>query len=277
MQNLEIAVHALQRSGHHAVIEWLLAILRRKHGLNNVLFINWINERSMQVDPFNYEGRDLAATEAPTATKDTRRNVLIYNFEDAGTHMLYQSALYGPRYVGDSGVRLNVIVLRDCYNMLASRYHRATNHDRPFSNSHEAAVGMWLDQARMFLNSSGMPDGVTSPICISYNQWFSSDEYRRGVALAVAGCNSPEEPASAINHFGFGSSFDGFEGDARSMDVLHRWKCLRYSTEYQRLVDNPAIARYNDELFGWHLEFAKGYGDVRWELCAVPYRKSENT
>jgi hypothetical protein len=244
-QKHELSVCALQRSGHHAVMEWLRSMLALKYGKESVVFMNWINEYRNTLDPFN---NDPGKAQQP-------REALIYNFEDCGLYMPTASSKFVHRIVGSSEKRFNVLIIRDVYNLLASRMERTRKQNKPFTHPYNLFIQLWIEHAKAAVNAE---TGVGSIFdVIKYNNWFESEDYRKHVSkhLELPYC---DDTLDTISQAGEGSSFIGIHGTARKLDVLSRWKNYRSDEEYIQLVHSAETANLNQDLFGWHLVLSDG-------------------
>jgi hypothetical protein len=77
----------------------------------------------------------------------------------------------------------------------------------------------WAQYARRFRERAG------GFVYVSFNAWFSSQDYRQGLAERL-GLPFSDRGLDTVSAIGGGSSFDGlsFKGRAQSMNVLERWK-----------------------------------------------------
>jgi hypothetical protein len=127
-----------------------------------------------------------------------RKELLIYNFEDPLIDQVYE---YG-RDIGQSGKEFNILVLRDAYNLFASRLAGLKNFRRQCRVS-PVLKTIWKTHAREFLEETSFLNGK---VCLSFNRFVESTDYRRGLALSL-GLREPEFSA-CMTQEGGGSSFD---------------------------------------------------------------------
>lgn len=269
-QEVEMAVCALQRSGHHAVMDWLMAVLRGRYGAGSIRYVNWVNQFMPQLDPFNTNTHPTDDShKCGPKDRSKPRKILIYNFEDCGMYMMRAMEFVSKQFNGESDMRYNVIILRDFYNMLASRMER-TRKGKPFDHPYNSLVGLWIEYAETFRRKGSYGDskhgGLSNLLAISYNKWFSSKEYRATICNLLE-CPYTEETMQRVHLAGEGSSFTGTKGDGRSLDVLSRWKKFKNDEEYKTIVLTPQIRKVNSLIFGWYLDTDKG-----GSLKVVPYK-----
>jgi hypothetical protein len=126
--------------------------------------------------------------------------------------------------------RTDIIVIRDPYNLLASRLMKAMSVDQPGLYPRENNVYLqritmlWKEYARECLGDS---HGLEAAY-VYFNAWVRSAEYRKSVIreLGLEACNG--DAHQQVSVVGGGSSFDGveYDGSAASMDVGSRWERL---------------------------------------------------
>lgn len=223
-------IAGMRRSGIHAVVHWIRAALDaagEPHLLLNNVHLATLNRKDANVlfSP-NYAASPRAA-----------EHVLIV-FEDKRLGQVAACPLL--RHVGAERTK-RVVVLRDPYNLAASRLQRtraAGNRD-----THPRRVAeMWPDHARH--------DATWTP-CV-YNAWFAQAPYRRRLAAALGLATVPPLP-SQVARAGRGSSFDGvrFDGRTQEMPVLDRWRRFALDAEFRQYVDHPLLAALSEQVCGF--------------------------
>lgn len=243
-----VRIVGMARSGNHAIINWILAQLPGRW-----LFLNCVEPKT---NPFRtarptdtgrcYETNDpdfdLAAEQrGRLSTKDH----LLFSQEDT----FLTPALGGPTTaiqdaaVGAARRRCDVFILRDPYNLFASRrrlgYQMITD---------ETAVRIWKQHARVFLGERRYLRAPT--ICISYNAWVRRRAYREAIAGAL-GISFTDAGLDRVALCGGGSSFDGyrFQRFAKHMAVFDRWRHYTDDPAFWRLFD-PEVMRLAEQIFG---------------------------
>jgi hypothetical protein len=258
---LELQVLAMKRSGHHAIISWII-----KNQPGNVFFRNDLLEGHK--DP----GSIL------TQRKGNIKRALdcyIFNVEDAPVNKANKLISRNIKIVRfrKSEKILRILILRDPFNLFASRMQWAINHAKQKrrykkmlikgksfgakkSNqignvgwANKDAVIMWKNYAKVFLKGHAAFGESVDTICINYNKWFTSRGYRSKI-LASIGIKPSSAPYTWVPKYGGGSSFGG----SRRMNdkgVLTRWRKLIGNKEYISLFsgDNELI-ELSEEIFG---------------------------
>lgn len=247
MNDTEIQVCGLSRSGNHAIIDW---ILRQCPG--RTLFLNCAEGKT---NPFltcrpladgrpwraSWQGFDAAAEAAGALS---RKDVLVHSYEDSFLRHAFSADLDARReaWIGPSRRRHAVVILRDPFNLFASR--RAMGADLPRAT----ALRLWKQHARAALGRKGPLK--QAPLVILYNRWAADRRYRQEIArhLGLAFSDAGIDRVAACNG---GSSFDGlrYDGQAAGMPVSERWRAYADDPEYLSLFDDETVA-LSTRLFG---------------------------
>jgi len=152
----------------------------------------------------------------------------------------------------------NIILLRDPFNMFASRIEllklmpslvgREDYH--PFGNPRWFGKWirlLWFKYADEF---RGITNLLPNKIAISYNKWFSDESYRRGLSEKI-GRPFTDVFKDKVFPYGLGSSFDKgkYRHRASQMKVFERWRNLSDDDLYLSLFDEDVI-RISEQIFG---------------------------
>lgn len=220
----EFRVLSLRRSGHHAIIYWIAS-----HFHGQVLFANDVAVKNDNPKYPRYY--DLSRR---TQKSSMLRDAYLFNVEDAELHAAVDNIDRNAWTTdqGASGHIVYLLILRDPYNLFASRL----KHSWEGITMDETIVDLWKQHAREFLHLTKILPSNTK--CIYYNDWFGSSAYRRALAsdLELPATSESAKPFSIIPPFGYGSSFDEmkYNGRAQYMNVLHRWKSYVRDEEFIR-------------------------------------------
>jgi len=236
----EIRVLAMRRSGHHAVIHWLLS-----QAAGPALFLNDVSLDEQGELRGNRFSRYLHLPEAAAARDRAgdwvAKELLVWNLEDRGVAEL-ADLCRRCRGRGASGRVRHLVVVRDPWNWLASRF-RAEPGD-PLDGG--AALARWKEQMRECLGQTAV---LSDPLAVSFNRWVADEGYRRALAA---------ELGLAFDDAGFrevlwpgGSSF-GSEGvRADNSVVLSRWRGLAADPAFRAAFD-PETVELAEAFFGWN-------------------------
>lgn len=238
----ELCVAALQRSGHHAIINWISS-----NAPGTVCFLN--NCRP-NIDPFLMCSHD---ERIELALKD----FLIYNYEDRRLTDVFTQDYPNQKmeWFGQSGSSVYVLVLRDPFNNFASKYRWAINGTRwtpPVEWVTRVLPGLWKSYAKEYLGHTKV---LPEPrVFINYNRWFTDAEYRCEIAKRL-GLVAADRGLSEVAKWGpntWGDSFDNlnFDGRAREMKVLERWRCFASDQTFAQLFRDRELLSFSKEIFG---------------------------
>jgi hypothetical protein len=236
----EIRVLAMRRSGHHAVIHWLLC-----QAAGPALFLNDVSRDERGRLRGNRFSRYLHLPEEEVARDRAgdwvAKELLVWNLEDRGVTELADFCRRTSGR-GASGQVRHLVVVRDPWNWLASRF-RAEPGD-PLDGG--AALARWKEQVRECLGRTAvLPDRLV----VSFNRWVADAAYRRALAVELglafddAGFREVEWPG--------GSSF-GSEGvRADNAVVLSRWRESAADPLFRTAFDLETV-ELAEAFFGWN-------------------------
>jgi hypothetical protein len=99
-----------------------------------------------------------------------------------------------------------------------------------------AAVDLWKEYAYEFI---GQTDHLQNKLCVNYNQWCHSINYRKKI-IQNLGIEFTDEGFQKVPSFGGGSSFDKqfFDGCANSMNLMKRYEKFIEHSWYKNLFDD---------------------------------------
>ena len=241
----EMRVVALKRSGHHAIIQWVYANVG-----GGSLFLNQCRPG---VNPFDLKhiakkpGRRFVSNiegitpEQSCAGQHVPKSALIYNYEH---HCLEEIAAPIPdpirqKWVGVSARQTDILALRDPFNNLASLlkvYYSGTKYSVRLLHR---SVELWKQYAHEAL---GHTDFLAHRLTINYNRWFVDETYKIELArrLELSGAEAGQQE---VAKWGSTSSFDGtrLDGQAAQMKVLERWQHFADDPFYLRLVRDEEL------------------------------------
>lgn len=213
----QLSAISMRRSGHHAIIEWII---------NHVGHTEFINNYP-KADRYEYN------------QDSTGTSYRITNYEDYPI----QEAL---EHIGSEGKIL--LILRDPYNMFASRLRSKFLTEE--GRISPRIIHRWKDHATEFLRHSEQIDDHRL-ISISFNMWIKDKEYRDNIAKQI-GFTNTDKGINILSQFGQGSSFDGndYQDKANKMDLQNRHKQVMHETIFRQLCQNQDIAQLAQHLPG---------------------------
>ena len=125
---------------------------------------------------------------------------MIYSYEDYVVQQVTNDWIFNIKhdlYFGKSASRYDLIIIRDPFNLLASRLQRHKkfledpNYQENYLSvsrrnyllarySNKTMVELWIDYAQEYLGETNYLQH--NKICINYNQWFADIDYRQEIA-----------------------------------------------------------------------------------------------
>lgn len=247
----EIRLIGLRRSGNHALID---SIKKQRTGK-----LKHLNDVPVGENPFRHEYEYFLDhyPEYPKSIENLRRqsrgelvpkDYLVYNYEDYALSAIANSAFERKHdwYVGKSAKRIDLLIMRDPFNLLASRLKKG------FVSVKSTRVNftdLWVAYAREFLGETNYL--THHKVGVNYNRWIQDADYRRDIAEQL-GLTFTDEGFNKVARRAGGSSFDGtaHDGDASKMDLTGRWRHYRGDGLYQSLLNNKTLMTYTERIFG---------------------------
>jgi hypothetical protein len=237
VNDTELRIVGMSRSGNHAIINW---IIRQASG--RLCFLNCAEPKA---NPFararrlvhgapyivNYDGFDI---ESERQGLFSRKAYLLHSYEDCflGTVNNPAFATCHEAWVGASRRRVDVLILRDPFNLFASRRKAGIGSVSP-----RVAQRIWKQHAREFL---GVRRYLNDPrVAINYNAWTCDRGYRRAIAARL-GLTFTDAGADVAPAFGPKSAFAS-EAGARP-GVLQRWRHYVDDHCYRGLFDRETVS-----------------------------------
>src|SRR4051795_2992154 len=245
----EIRVVGMSRSGNHAIVNWILAQAPGRTCFLNCAEPGWnpfvsARPRTLELPAWRalYEDFEI---EAERAGRLSRKDLLIHSYEDTflGPFKKPENEARHDAEGGSSARRIDLLILRDPRNLFASRLASGYGWLED-----ELVARVWSQHAREFL---GLRRNLRQErLMVSYNAWVTSVQYRRQVAAAL-GLEFDDRGAHKVPAAAGGSSFDGtaYDGRAEQMPVLRRWHSFVGDPRFHRML-TPEVLELSDRIFG---------------------------
>ncbi len=233
---------ALRRSGHHAIMNWVmwsipgLVVFRNDRAMNQEKVVQpgrvqiYHGPRKLNI---SQQFADFTWNHFPLSTR-------VENFEDAEN----------LEFVGGY---LSVLVMRDFYNNMASRLKwereirsrfrdESTQEDEAREHMHKAKK-LWKEYARVAISP---PESVV--VC-HYDHWVGDEEYRKTLATSL-GVSGHQSAIRSTAQYGPGSSFEGKQSTPDANKLTHRFELFNDDDFFIDFVRDDEIVELNDQLFG---------------------------
>lgn len=254
----------MSRSGNHSIINWMI---RQMEG--TYCYLNCAEPKMNPFDtarPLSEEGFTYQ-TNIPEFRLDeeqkgrfSQKDHLLVSYEDCFlgplAHPVYEQNHDG--WVGSSAERVDVLVLRDPLNLLASRKkagllngHYTHHGSRPISDT--VLKKIYKQHARQFAGEKKYLKNKL--VTVSYNRWVTDKSYRQAIAEQL-GLHFSDAGINEVMEVAGGSSFDGtsFHQAAQKMDVLNRWVHYMDDQQYLQLLDLE-LMKTGKVLFNQYLDW----------------------
>jgi hypothetical protein len=245
----EIRVVGMSRSGNHAIVNWILAQWPGRTCFLNCAEPGWnpfwtTRPRTPELPGWRalYEGFEI---EAERAGRLSRKDLLVHSYEDTflGPFKKAENEARHDEWVGASRRRIDLLILRDPRNLFASRLASGYGW-----LDDQLVTRVWSQHAREFL---GLRRNLRQErLLVSYNEWVRSFAYRHQVAAALD-LEFDDRAAHKVPAAAGGSSFDGtaYDGRAEEMPVLRRWHSFAADERFNRML-TPEARELSDRIFG---------------------------
>lgn len=225
----------LSRSGNHAIADWIFAQAARPK-----LFLNCAEGGT---DPFascrplaTGKGWRAEPDDADALTRHAERSLLIHSYEDSPIGYVLSDRLRQchDAWLGPSRRRVFLLVLRDPFNLFASRRRMGRNLPTDFARD------LWKSHARAALDPARLLPADSQVVL--YNRWSADRAYRQHLADAL-GLDFCDRAADQVPSCAGGSSFDGtdYDGNAAAMATQDRWRHFADEEEFTGFFDSEMV------------------------------------
>lgn len=215
----EVRALAMRRSGHHAVLNWILRQVRGP-GL-------FLNDCRLDAEG-NVAGNRFSRTVNPAGDR-VPNDLYLCNFEDLGVGEL-DALLRRARSRGRSERVLHLLVVRDPFNWVASRLKAEPG--LPLAGLLER----WKGHVRECLGRTSILPGL---LPVDFSRWVAEAGYRRSVAGAL-GLDFDDRGFREVELPGL-SSFDTDRVLEDNSVVLERWRDFRDDEAWRAALDGEVI------------------------------------
>ncbi len=239
INQLVVRVYGLQRSGNHAMIDWIM----QQYAGHPTLLLN--NVRHGLEDPYLTCDRrvphELGTADSPEALRAAPKALLVYSYEDARGRMTSDIAFLDSvlaveateleaRFLGSSARTLDVMVVRDPFNFFASRLKRLDTLTG--RRDTELIVRDWKQLATRAARTPA--NESATEVVGNYNRWARERDYRVWLGAKVGGRYS-DASMKKVAEFGGGSSFEKQLEPLRAGDFVRKWRKALDLSRYRNI------------------------------------------
>jgi len=249
----EYRIIALQRSGHHAIINWIISNIKGR--------LYFLNNCCPEVNPyssFNPKGSvvDIINIDNEIKSMFSKKDYLLFNYENKSLKNIFSETFYNniDNWVGKSKNIRNILILRDPFNNFASKYKWAISGTQwvPSLDDIKKLPEIWKTYAREYLDETKFIKN--DKFVINYNKWFSDKFYREYLAKEL-NLLTIENGIKTIAKWGpntWGDSFDNldFDGRANEMKVFDRWRYYATDKFFISLFQDKELIELSLRIFG---------------------------
>ncbi len=248
----------MSRSGTHAIINWLLAQVRGRYCFLNCAEPGTNPYRTARL---MHTGRAWDANipdfdpacEGRSGFKG--KDFLIHSYEDCflGKACGREFERHHDEWLGASAARTDVLILRDPFNLFASRKRAGMYRGHPDADQNivpwHTAARIWRQHARAFVRECNHFNQRL--VVVSYNRWVEERAYRRELARAL-GLSFSDAGMRNVAGVAGGSSFDGtfYHTTPEKMNVHERWRHFEHDADFWRLFDVDGLMALSERIFG---------------------------
>lgn len=247
----------MSRSGNHAIINWIIDQLNGRFCFLNCAepkFNPFCTARPLGAGGKTYETNIPEFDLQQERQGDfSEKDYLLYSYEDCFLGTLNHTTFRNNRkkWVGRSEENKNLLILRDPFNLFASRIKsnlllgHHTYGTKPISPL--TLKRIYKQHAREFL---GEKNYIANKKSVNFNNWASDAEYRKSIMNRLK-IPFSDKGFKKVSKVAGGSSFDGVKlsGSANKMQVHSRWKEFASDDSYWELFDDELI-RLTGKIFG---------------------------
>ena len=237
----EIRFIGLRRSGNHALINWIKAQERDCYFLNTIIAgMSPFRQKHLHFPNKGFRNEAWG--------KFNPKECFLYSYEDQSLVQITKPEYEKKHdlYMGKTKTRYDVLLLRDPFNLMASRLRKGYLDVKSRGVS---LVDMWIEYAREFVGDTQYL--TNNKVVINYNKWFSDFSYRQEIAQSLD-IEFSDAGINYVSSYGGGSSFEAqdLSGKAQEMKVLRRWEAFADNPDFIALLRNETLLSYSDKIFG---------------------------
>lgn len=222
----------LQRSGNHAVINWVLSQSR-----GPCAFFNHVRPHQYPTERHRREFRFNNLKALPTVA---------FSYEDRDLDDIRQGELqqFMATHVDKIEDKHVCLVLRDVRNMMASRFAKKP-HEHESPEAARAVVERWKSYCELaFQEEAGFPGFKLVPAF--FDHFLEDADYRDRLSGALE-IRRGNVGLDTVTDYGHGSSFSGTETLDKSA-VANRWQRFDEDPVFGALLDDATVIDWNARL-----------------------------
>ncbi len=256
----EIRFVGLQRSGNHAIINWIYSQCSEPR-----CHLNWVKvdqnpfycfQRRATVREFQKDLFTKFNINAEKIGLFARKNLFMFSYEDESLEKIVSEKFEKNHdmWIGRSKKRYDLLLLRDPFNLFASRLKKEDDiienkYSLRKESERKILSGLWKEHAKEFIGETSSLKN--SKVCVNYNKWVADKDYRKEIARLLD-LEFTDAGFEEVLHIGGGSSFDRikYNQKASDMKVLERWKHYIDDNDFLDIFKDREIIDLSRKIFG---------------------------
>lgn len=246
--DFEYRIFGLRRGGNHAIIAWIISAMDDDsvYFFNDVLHEYDKLYKSVITSHLDEKTGNLRNKIKRNPTWMEHKKCIIQSYEDQYLNIIDE---VNKQKNGIVKKKINVLILRDMYNLFASRLE-LYNHGSIFTEITQDICDLWYEYAKEFKNPKILED--TDTVCINYNEWTVNEQYRTEIATKL-GIDPLKASMNAQLMFGNlarigGSSF-------LNHTYNNRWEKYKNDPVFLRYINNEKNKEICNEIFNMNVNF----------------------
>lgn len=240
LDNKNIFFYGLRRSGHHAILFWLLnKIAKPKHmEVGHTLFETNSGKPLIFFNDCSYSTKWDLLWEQSKLLDFKNKSHLSINFEE--------KIIKDPPLISNSS-NIKIIIVRDFLNNISSLSKKhgkflLDNSDKLTSRV-RSLIDVWKDHVK-----------YQNGLHVYYNSWLQFPRYKKRICKMLGIPETVNDEFSFVPPHGGGSSFIGVKKDEISNYLTRYKQATLFPLIIQIILDDQELLDLNKELFGMDIK-----------------------
>lgn len=252
----EFRIFGLRRSGNHMLVASIMSCFDKNevyyfNDVSNPLSILNLNRTPRKyyhegdTHYFNLLSSKLVNKEMYINFQKIQfKKCIIQTYEDQDLEIIDKINMQS---IGQSKYKYNILILRDPFNLFASRMKHLEKFHTNYLSINNKIVKLWKQYAREFLDETNILGEIK--IVINYNKFIIDKEYQKEILNKL---NLPFEKfnCNTILNFGNGSSFSGIKKIEDKNIYNNRWKHYINNPKFKYILQDKELNELSNRIFG---------------------------
>lgn len=259
-----IFINAMSRAGQHAVIDWIYAQFNPNKIFFNDMDVKWVNNFFENRTQYYFNNKKYYHSLNPNWEKYGVLEEKLREFEPETTYTWERLSKCDKKLIlinfenldfidnledfdrtskQFSGEIVNVLVVRDIYNYVASKI-KMGRHFYP-----DKDIPKWKVHAKEYL---GKTNSLKNKVIVNFNKWTFDAEYKKELSKKLQ-TDVFLSTWKHVSSFGGGSSFDhmAMQDSGQKMKVLDRWKEFGSNDLFLSIMKDDELITLSNDIFGF--------------------------